>query len=253
MGQNENTSEAKRISRTRWSYIFRLILRCLILVFFVVLFFVRPEEFEILHGFNFFRRFSVLHVIWGLWMFDMILQLVPMRGMIALGSRKHYGISFRPIRERINRTVIRSHIKDLTRAAYRVFWIWVALLAVIGVLYFVGVLSKSMLFLISVVFFVCDLICVLIWCPFRLIMGNKCCTTCRIFNWDHLMMVTPMMFMGGFFALSLLISAIAVYLLWEICVMVHPERFSYMSNEALQCSQCTDKLCTQYCKKLRRR
>ena len=32
---------------------------------------------------------------------------------------------------------------------------------------------------------------------------------------------------------------------------IHPERFSEMTNVALRCSNCTDKLCTQYCQKLR--
>ena len=31
----------------------------------------------------------------------------------------------------------------------------------------------------------------------------------------------------------------------------YPERFSEMTNAALKCSKCTDKLCTQYCQKCR--
>ena len=106
--------------------------------------------------------------------------------------------------------------------------------------------------MISVLFYVCDLICVLIWCPFRLIMGNRCCTTCRIFNWDHFMMFSPMLFMGGFYGMSLVILSILALLVWEIGVLIHPERFWEKSNIALKCSQCTDKLCTQYCRKARR-
>lgn len=34
--------------------------------------------------------------------------------------------------------------------------------------------------------------------------------------------------------------------------VTHPERFWEHSNEALRCSNCTDKLCTQYCQKLRK-
>jgi len=98
---------------------------------------------------------------------------------------------------------------------------------------------------------VCDLICVLIWCPFRLIMKTRCCTTCRIFNWDHLMMFTPMLFVKSFFAASLLAMAIAVWAVWELCVAIYPERFWEGSNDALKCANCTDKLCTQYCRRLR--
>ena len=118
-------------------------------------------------------------------------------------------------------------------------------------MYFFGVIDKVTLFMISVFFYVCDLICVLIWCPFRLIMKNRCCTTCRIFNWDHLMMFSPLIFMGGFFASSLVILSAVAWLVWELCVMMYPERFWDHSNAALQCCECTDKLCTQYCQKLR--
>ena len=138
-----------------------------------------------------------------------------------------------------------------TLAAYKVFVIWCLLIAVIGALYFTGVLDKPTLFMISVLFYVCDLICVLIWCPFRLIMKNRCCTTCRIFNWDHLMMFSPLIFVGGFYAGSLVLMAAIAWLIWELCVMMYPERFWDHSNAALKCSECTDKLCTQYCHKLR--
>ena len=41
------------------------------------------------------------------------------------------------------------------------------------------------------------------------------------------------------------------FYVWELCVMMYPERFWDHSNAALQCGACTDKLCTQYCHKLR--
>ena len=103
--------------------------------------------------------------------------------------------------------------------------------------------------MISIFFYVCDLICVLVWCPFRLIMKNKCCTTCRIFNWDHLMMFSPLIFCGGFFSISLVVIAFLAFLIWELSIILYPERFSEMTNVALRCSNCTDKLCTQYCQK----
>ena len=131
------------------------------------------------------------------------------------------------------------------------FLLWCALIAVIGLLYGGGYISPIGLFMISVFFYVCDLICVLVWCPFRLMMRTRCCTTCRIFNWDHLMMFSPLIFLGGFYAISLVVLALAAWLVWELCVMLYPERFWEHSNAALKCSECTDKLCTQYCQKLR--
>ena len=158
---------------------------------------------------------------------------------------------FKPIRDKINYKALSDYIKNTTVAAYKVFIIWGLLIVVIGVLYCLNIINKTWLFMFSVFFYVCDLICVLIWCPFRLIMKNKCCTTCRIFNWDHLMMFSPLIFCGGFFSLSLVVMAILAWLVWEVCIMIFPERFSEMTNIALRCSKCTDKLCTQYCRKLR--
>ena len=125
------------------------------------------------------------------------------------------------------------------------------MLALLAILYFTGVLSREGVFLASVVFYVCDLVCVLIWCPFRLIMKNRCCTTCRIYNWDHLMMFSPFLLIPGFYTTTLLLLAFAVWVVWELCVMMYPERFWEITNQALRCSECTDKLCTQYCRKFR--
>ncbi len=240
------------MSRIRKAYFFRLVCRCVILALCVLLFLIKPETFGILEGFRFFREFSPLHILWVLWVIDMIQQLIPVKEHIPLGSQKLFRQRFRPFREKINYQALREYVVTTTKAAYKIFILWAVLIAVLGGLFHFGILSASHLFLISVVFYVCDLICVLIWCPFRLILKNRCCTTCRIFNWDHLMMFTPMLFVNSFFSISLLLLAAAVWVVWEVCVMMYPERFWEQTNEALQCAQCTDKLCTQYCRKLRK-
>ena len=239
------------VTSIRKAYEIRLAARCVVFVLCVLLFILRPAELGILEGWAFFSRFSVLHLLWIVWVCDMIAQLVPVKGKVPLGSQKLFRQRFRPIREKINYQALRQYIVSTTKAAYQVMLLWAALLTVIGVLYYKKLISDAILFLISVTFYVCDLICVLIWCPFRLILKNRCCTTCRIFNWDPLMMFTPMMFVRGFYSRSLLLMALVVWLIWELCVMMYPERFWEYSNVALRCSECTDKLCTQYCQKLR--
>lgn len=236
----------------RKTYIVRLISRCIILALCILLLVFHPIEFEVLRHGNFFRRFSVLHLLWGIWIADMAAQLVPIQKKVSLGSQKLFRQRFRPIREKINYQALRQYIVSTTKAAYKVMVLWAALLAAVGILYYRNVIRDTALFMISVAFYVCDLVCVLIWCPFRLILKNRCCTTCRIFNWDHLMMFTPMIFIEGFYSRSLLVLSFAVWLVWELCVLIYPERFWEFSNAALRCSECTDKLCTQYCQKLRR-
>ena len=244
--------EKHKMSHIRKVYIARLVGRCVVLLCAVALYILRPQAFDILQGFAFFKKFSLLHLLWLVWMMDMLFQLVPAKD-VALGSHKHMEFRFRPVLEKINFQALKDHIAATTRSAYKVFLIWTLLILSLGLLKFMGVLADAHLLLISILFYVCDLICVLIWCPFRLIMKNKCCTTCRIFNWDHLMMFTPLIYVKSFYSLSLLLFSIAIWLVWELCVMIYPERFWEGSNMALKCSECTDKLCTQYCMKLRGR
>ena len=240
------------ISDIRKRYIIRLIVRCLILIGAVALYFTDFARHDILQGFDFFKKFSWLHVLWVIWMLDMIQQLYPAKH-IALGSHKVFKLRFKPVLDRINTDTLKRYITTTTRSAYKVMLLWIALIGALGFGKWTGILQDAHLFLVSVLFYVCDLICVLIWCPFRLMMGNKCCTTCRIFNWDHLMMFTPMVYVKGFFSLSLLTVSVVVWLAWELCVAFYPERFWEKSNAALKCSECTDKLCTQYCQKLRKK
>lgn len=239
------------MSRTRKRYFARLAGRCLILAVCAVLCTQYPAAFTVLNGMNFFQTLSPLHLLWVIWAVDMFVQIVPVRNKLPLGSQKLFASRFRPMREKINYDALKTYIVSTTKAAYKVFLLWCAVVAGIGFLYGFGIIDKITLFMVSVFFYVCDLICVLIWCPFRLIMKNRCCTTCRIFNWDHLMMFSPLLFMGGFYAVSLVVLSVAAWLVWEVCVMMYPERFWDHSNAALQCAECTDKLCTQYCRKLR--
>ena len=239
------------MSQIRKIYIARLIGRVFILLLSFVFFFVKPEIFAPLEGMQFFVKPSLMHLLWIIWVIDMLAQLFPIGKHISIGSLKLFRQHFRPIREKFNRKSLAAHIIAAGKAAFKVLIVWSLLIAAIGVLHMTGILTHVHLFLITVVFYVCDLICVLIWCPFRLLMKNRCCTTCRIFNWDHLMMFSPLIFVPSFYCLSLLALSIIVFLVWELCILIYPERFFEQTNAALQCANCTDKLCTQYCQKLR--
>ena len=241
----------KNASPMRRRYWLRLFGRCAVLLVTIILLIFRPQVFEPLKKGMFFKNFGLLHILWLIWVIDMLAQLFPIKKKLALGSIKLFPQYFRPIREKINYNALKKHAVTTAKAAYWVMLLWCSLIAAIGVLYFKNIIGDIGLFVISILFYICDLICVLIWCPFRLMMRTRCCTTCRIFNWDHLMMFSPMIFINGFYARSLVILAGLVWLVWEITCAVYPERFWEQTNEALRCANCTDKLCTQYCQKLR--
>ena len=240
------------MSKTRKIYFLRLWGRIIVFVIAIMMYISNRNVFDVAKGWDFFKEFSVLHILWLVWMCDMMLQLIPVKAHISIGSQKVFSSLFRPIREKINKENLKKYIVDTTKSAYKVMVLWVLLVAVIGILYLQNIIGVAEIFLIAVFFYVCDLICVLIWCPFRLIMHNKCCTTCRIFNWDHLMMFAHFLLVPGIYSYTLAGLAIAIWVVWEVCVFTYPERFWENSNMALRCSECTDKLCTQYCRKLRK-
>ena len=61
------------MSATRKRYIARLVGRCAILLGCLILCVKDPVAFSVLNGRNFFREFSVLHLLWLVWMGDMLL------------------------------------------------------------------------------------------------------------------------------------------------------------------------------------
>jgi len=107
-------------SRIRKIYLARLVARCFIFAGCVLLVFFWPKQLEILQGWNFFKRIYLLHLLWGLWVFDMLLQLIPVGTRLALGSQKLFKMRFRPIKEAIDHINLRKYIIETTKAAYKV-------------------------------------------------------------------------------------------------------------------------------------
>ena len=57
--------------------------------------------------------------------------------------------------------------------------------------------------MVSVFYFLCDYVCILIYCPFQShIMHNKCCVNCRIYGWGGLYDVYPHGLYPAFFQLD---------------------------------------------------
>ena len=60
------------MSETRKRYCFRLAARSVIFAACCLLYLLKPEEFIVLEGWNFFREFSWLHLLWLVWAVDTI-------------------------------------------------------------------------------------------------------------------------------------------------------------------------------------
>ena len=159
--KKDYTYKKEPMSKIRKSYFVRLVGRCFVFVLSIVIFIACPEWMNVLYGDNFFKKFSPLHILWMIWIIDMIYQLVPVKERIPLGSQKLFRHRFKPIGGKINYQTLKKYVISTTKAAYKVFIIWSVLILILGILYQYNILSAPHLFLISVAFYVCDLICVL--------------------------------------------------------------------------------------------
>ena len=234
----------KKKSKFRILYVQRLIMRIIIFILSILLFIFYPNTFEVVKGLNFFTQFSPLQILWVIWMIDMVLQLCKVPKYWPLGSQKFLKHRYLPDLKGLDINMVKNYMKKLTNDSISVAIAWILLISNIGILYFTGTISYQIVVLCSVAFYVCDIICVVIWCPFRtFFMHNKCCTTCRIFNWDHAMMFSPLIFIPGVFTYTLVLQSFVVLIIWEVACTVHPERFLEVTNCALRCQNCKDRLC----------
>ena len=177
-------------------------------------------------------------IVWVFFIIGMLLRFFPSQ-YESMGCQKQFARNYKPIKGNVhpvNQTWQRTALVAL---------VWIGLNAVIAVLYAMGILDNGILILIALAYSVCDIICILFFCPFQTwFMKNQCCTTCRIYNWDFAMMFTPLVLIPHWYTYSLLGCALILLLRWEITFRVHPEWFSTSTNQCLSCSQCQEKLCS---------
>jgi len=76
----------KFMSETRRRYFLRLAGRIIALIGCGALAVLHPESYDILDGMNFFSALNPLHLLWIIWVLDMLVQLLPIRNRVPLGS-----------------------------------------------------------------------------------------------------------------------------------------------------------------------
>ncbi len=181
-------------------------------------------------------RTVVLDIIWVVYMFEMFTRFFPSR-LESPGSQKQFASNY------IKSGKTNIEIPD-NNGTMLVALLWVSFNAIFGAFYLAGFLDDGIMIILSCAFAVCDLVCILFFCPFQTwFLKNKCCGSCRIYNWDYAMMFTPLFFVRSPYTWSLLFMSLALLFRWEITVYRHPERFSENTNLFLKCENCTEKLC----------
>ena len=178
----------------------------------------------------------ILIIIWAIFVVEMVFRFFP-SGYESPGCQKQFARNYK----KSGKTEIR--VPD-NNATLLIALIWIVFNGIFGALHGTGVLDDGVMLLLCCAYSVCDMICILFFCPFQSwLMKNKCCVTCRIYNWDYAMMFTPLFFIQNVYTWSLLALSVALMIRWEITFFRHPERFSEETNDYLKCRNCTEKLC----------
>ena len=179
----------------------------------------------------------ILSVIWIVFAVEMVFRFFPSE-LESPGCQKQFARNY----IKSGSTEIVTHDNN---AVVLVALIWIVFNGVFGALHMVGVFDDGIMILLCGAYSVCDMICILFFCPFQSwFLKNKCCSACRIYNWDYAMMFTPLFFVRSKYSWSLLALSVALLFRWEITYFCHPERFSEETNEYLRCKNCTEKLCS---------
>ena len=223
-------------------YLVKLAFR--LLIFGTVLGFYLFDREELTRVINqpFFHEITLLHLVWAFFMLIMITHLIP-NNRLTMAWQKARETVYRPVPDYDEKKMFRYEQMQNV-GAWKVMLVWLSFNAVFGALYLLGVIQSGDLLMLSVFYFLSDYICILFFCPFQtFLMKNKCCINCRIYDWGHFMMFTPMLFIKNFFSWSLFFTSIVVLIHWEVNYSKHPERYWEGSNLTLQCSNCKEQTC----------
>lgn len=183
----------------------------------------------------------IIVAIWWIFIIELFLRFFP-SNIESMGCQKQFRRNYIPTENEFKPVLNPGESKHSTLI---VILSWILLNGAIFLLFFAGIIDEGILILISLAYSVCDMICILFFCPFQeWMMKNKCCGSCRIYNWDYIMMFTPLILIRNFYALSLFALSLALLIKWEADFKLHPERFYENSNASLACKNCKEKLCS---------
>lgn len=215
----------------------RFIIRSILFIILIILFIIDNNIILSILNYKIIFNIKIYHIIWLYLVLEMIFLIIPYTNNHSYNGKlfaKHY-IEV----ENYNKEKLDKYIDKHNKQARRVLIVWTLFNLFIYAIYKKYNLSKSYVFLVFMFYYWLDMFCVNIWCPFhKLFFKSKCCNECRIYNWDHVMLFTPLVFIKSFWTYSLFVLSLFVFFQWEYMIKVHPERFSPVSNKKLQCKYC---------------
>ena len=225
-----------KISKVSIYHYIRLIIR--IIIFLVLMYhYIIHKVIEGVDIFDAsaFKEIAII-VIFFMFIVEMLFRFFP-NSLESPGCQKHF-------KQNYVKTGNTNIVIEDNNGVMLVALIWIGANAVFGLLHRLEIFDDGMMILLASCYSICDIICILFFCPFQSwFLHNKCCATCRIYNWDYAMMFTPLFFINRWYGWVLLGMAFVLMLKWELTFYKHPERFSEQTNGYIGCANCTEKLC----------
>ncbi len=220
-------------SRVRIFYIVRLVYRFLLFVGALAVYLHTPGHPE---SRDLTENVPVIRLVWLVFALEILIRFFPCR-FESRGCQKIFARNYIPAGKG-------NPPSGARRRDVLTLVLWLFLHVILGTLHLAGILDTGVMILISLAWAVGDILCILYFCPFQLLlMKNKCCVTCRIFSWDHAMAFAPLLFVPNVYTWSLLAMALVLGIRWEIAFRLHPERFFESTNRYLTCADCQEKIC----------
>lgn len=234
----KNLLKTPMLKRYQFKFVIRLVIFLFIGIFYIT---NKPLMYDLMTQ-SVWMGISPIHVLWLVFMVMMLKHIFPTE-KLSMALRKADKKKYEE-QENYGELELLHYVQDQNIKAWKVMLVWLCFNAVFGILYLLGILDNADLLMLTVCYFLCDYICILFFCPFQsMIMKNRCCVNCRIYEWGHFMMFTPMLFIRNFFSWSLFFTSCVVLIKWELTYAKHPERFWDGSNKNLQCANCKDRTC----------
>ena len=222
--------------KSKISFIFRTMLLLVVLILAIT----DSIKIEIKLNYKLLCGIKVFHIIWAILFFEMIIVFIPKYNKFSYCGKhlsRHYIEA-----DNYNKDKLKGYTKANYNRALKALIFWTSLNLVLVVIYNMLNLNKGWIYFLFVFYYWADMFCVNVWCPFhKIIVKNKCCNECRIYNWGHIMYLTPLIFIFNFWSYSLVILGVLILLQWEYQNFRYPERFSPISNKKLRCNTCDNK------------
>jgi len=222
--------------------ILELAIKGAILIISFVIALIKPDMLKGFFTYNIFFSVKTYHILWLLTVLVLLKRFIPSLnkkinlGKIYAKNYKEAGIDSPSKRERLLKFKRKIDSGAIRSAIY-----WVLLVLTMWLWREAKLLSDLWIFITVIFFIFMDEFCATIWCPFQVIIGNKCCNTCRINNWGYLMAFSPMIFIKSFWTYSILLLSVIAIIQWEYLYNKHPERFYELYNANLMCKNCAKK------------